>query len=348
MRPLSDFPRIELAHRPTPLEPMPNLSRLLGGPSLLVKRDDCTGLAMGGNKVRQLEFYFGDAVEKGATTVLITGAVQSNYVRTVAAAAAKLGLGCHIQLEDRVPGMGEVYHGSGNVLLDRLLGAHLHTYPEGEDEAGADRALAGIAAKLKERGERPYLIYLSEEHEPLGALGYVDAAAEIMRQAEQMQVSLTTIVLASGGGATHAGMLVGLRDLGRDDIAVHGICVRRGRDAQRERIVRVVRKTEELLDCVGVVRENEVLVNDDFLGTGYGRPTESGTEAMLLVGRTEGLLLDPVYTGKAFAGFLDLVRRGAVGSEPIVFLHTGGTPALFAYGPEVLEAVPGVEGAVGS
>lgn len=141
---------------------------------------------------------------------------------------------------------------------------------------------------------------------------------------------------------------MGLRDLGRDDIAVHGICVRRGRDAQRERIVRVVRKTEELLDCVGVVRENEVLVNDDFLGTGYGRPTESGTEAMLLVGRTEGLLLDPVYTGKAFAGFLDLVRRGTVGSEPVVFLHTGGTPALFAYGPEVLEAVPGVEGAVGN
>ena len=326
MRSLSDFPRIELAHRPTPLEPMPNLSGLLGGPNLFVKRDDCTGLAMGGNKVRQLEFYFGDAVEKGATTVLITGAVQSNYVRTVAAAAAKLGLGCHIQLEDRVSGMGEIYHESGNVLLDRLLGAHLHTYPEGEDEAGADRALAEIAAKLKEQGERPYVIYLSEGHEPLGALGYVDAAAEIIQQSEQMQVSLTTIVLASGSAVTHAGMLVGLRNLGRDDVAVHGICVRRGRHEQRERVARIVRKTEELLDCVGVVTEDEIQVNDDFLGTGYGCLTESGTEAMLLAGRTEGLLLDPVYTGKAFAGFLDLVRRGVVGSEPVVFLHTGGTP----------------------
>ena len=338
MRPLSDFPRVQLAHRPTPLEPMPNLSQLLGGPNLFVKRDDCTGLAMGGNKARQLEFCFGDAVEIGATTVLITGAVQSNYARTVAAAAAKLGLGCHIQLEDRVPGMGEAYHGSGNVLLDRLLGAHLYTYPEGEDEAGADSALAEIAAELKERGERPYLIYLGEEHEPLGALGYVDAAAEIVQQAEQMQVPLTTIVLASGSAATHAGMLVGLRAQGRRDIQVHGICVRRGRETQRGRVVRVVRKPEELLDCVGVVEENEVLVTDDFLGPAYGRLTESGTEAMLLAARTEALLLDPVYTGKAFAGFLDLVRRGTVGPEPVVFLHTGGTPALFAYGPELFSA----------
>ena len=338
MRSLSDFPRIELAHRPTPLEPMPNLSRLLGGPSLFVKRDDCTGLALGGNKARQLEFYFGDAVDKGATTVLVTGAVQSNYVRTVAAAAAKLGLGCHVQLEDRVPGMGEVYHGSGNVLLDRLLGAHLHAYPEGEDEAGADRALAEIAAGLKEKGEHPYLIYLSEEHEPLGALGYVDAAAEIVQQAEEIYAPPTTIVLASGSAATHAGMLVGLRILGRADIAVHGVCVRRERDAQSRRISRVVRRTEELLDCVGLVDEEAVVVTSDFLGSAYGRPTESGTEAMLLAARTEALLLDPVYTAKAFAGFLDLVRRGVAGPGPVVFLHTGGIPALFAYGPEVLGA----------
>ena len=338
MRPLSDFPRVELAHRPTPLEAMPNLSRLLGGPNLFVKRDDCTGLAMGGNKARQLEFYFGDALEKRATTVLVTGAVQSNYVRTVAAAAAKVGLGCHIQLEDRVPGMGDAYHVSGNVLLDRLLGAHLHAYPEGDDEAGADGALAQIASGLEERGERPYLIYLSEKHEPLGALGYVDAAVEMVHQAEQIPVPPKTIVLASGSATTHAGMLVGLRSLGRDDITVHGICVRRERDAQRGRVTRVVRRTEELLDCVGVVDEDDVLVTDDFLGPAYGHLTEPGAEAMLLAARTEGLLLDPVYTGKAFAGLLDLVRRGSVGPEPVVFLHTGGTPALFAYGPEVLGA----------
>ncbi len=344
MRPLSDFPRVELAHRPTPLEPMPNLSERMGGPSLLVKRDDCTGLALGGNKVRQLEFYFGDAVARGTTTVLVTGAVQSNFVRTVAAAAAKLGLGCHVQLEDRVPGMGEVYHRSGNVLLDRLLGAHLHAYPDGEDEAGADRALAEIAERLKEAGERPYLIYLSEEHEPLGALGYVDAAAELIQQAEQMNVPLTAIVLASGSASTHAGMLVGLRAQGHRDVTVHGICVRRAKDAQMGRVTRVVRKTERLLDCAGVVGEGDVLVTDDFLGPAYGRVTESGKEAMLLAARTEALLVDPVYTGKAFAGFLDLVRRGTVGPEPVIFLHTGGTPALFAYGPEILSATESTTG----
>ncbi len=339
MRPLSDFRRIELAHRPTPLEPLPRLSQLLGGAPLFVKRDDCTGLAMGGNKARQLEFYLGDAVAKEATAVLVTGAVQSNYVRTVAAGAAKLGLRCHIQLEDRVSGMGQAYHRSGNVLLDRLLGAVLHRYPEGEDEAGADRALAEIAAELEAQGERPYPIFLSEHHEPLGALGYVDAAAEILRQAEQLQAAPTSLVLASGSAATHAGMLVGLRRLGCDSIAVHGICVRRGAEAQRARVTRVVRRTEALLDCVGIVEEDAVLVTDEFLGPAYGRLTDSGTEAMLLAARTEALLLDPVYTGKAFAGFLELGRQGTLGPEPAVFLHTGGTPALFAYGSEVVESV---------
>ncbi len=344
MRPLSDFPRVELARRPTPLEPMPNLSALLGGPHLFVKRDDGAGLALGGNKARQLEFYFGDAVARDATTVLVTGAVQSNFVRTVAAAAAKLGLGCHVQLEDRVPGMGEVYHRSGNVLLDHLLGAHVHTYPEGEDEAGADGALAEIAETLKATGERPYLIYLSEDHEPLGALGYVDAAQELIRQTEQMDVPLRTIVLASGSAATHAGMLVGLRAHGRSDVAVHGICVRRDQEAQKGRVIRVVRKTESLLDCIGVVEEDDVLATDEFLGPAYGRLTESGTEAMLLAARKEALLLDPVYTGKAFAGFLSLVRQGTLGPEPVIFLHTGGTPALFAYGPEIASATESRDG----
>lgn len=337
MRPLSDFPRVGLAHCPTPLELMPRLSELLGGPQLFVKRDDCTGLALGGNKARQLEFYFGDALARDATTVLVTGAVQSNYVRTVAAAAAKLGLDCHIQLEERVPGMGEVYHESGNVLLDQLLGAKLHTYPEGEDEDGADRALNEIAKGLEAAGERPYLICLSEEHEPLGALGYVDAALEIIQQTDQKQVPLKTIVMASGSAATHAGMLVGLRAHGRRDVAVHGICVRRGQDAQKRRVTRVVRKTEVLLDCIGVVHDDDVQVTDEFLGPAYGRLTESGNQAMLLGARTEALILDPVYTGKAFAGFLDLVRKGSTGPEPVIFLHTGGTPSLFAYGPEVLE-----------
>lgn len=338
MRQLSDFGRVTLAHRPTPLEPLARLSRLLGGPPLFVKRDDCTGLAIGGNKARQLEFHLGDAVAKGATTVLVTGAVQSNYVRSVAAGAAKLGLKCHIQLEDRVPGMGQPYHVSGNVLLDRLLGAELHGYPQGEDEAGADRALAELAGEFAAQGERPYPLFLSEHHEPLGALGYVDAAREIVRQARGMEQVPTGIVLASGSGTTHAGLLVGLRRLGCDSIAVHGVCVRRRAGAQRGRVIRVVRKTEALLDCAGLVEEGEVLVTDEFLGPAYGRPTAAGAEAMRLAARTEALLLDPVYTGKAFAGFLELARRRTLGPGPAVFLHTGGIPAIFAYGSDVFES----------
>lgn len=338
MRPISDFPRVALAHRPTPLELMPNLSRKLGGPDLLVKRDDCTGLAMGGNKARQLEFYMGEAVEQDATTILITGAVQSNYVRCAAAAAAKLGLRCEIQLEDRVAGMGDEYHRSGNVLLDDLLGANLHAYPDGEDEAGADLALDELAARAREKGERPYVIHLSESHEPLGALGYVEAAGELLDQFTELAESPRTIVLASGSAATHAGLLVGLRALGRSDIAVHGVCVRRRRDAQAARVLSVAERTARLLDCVGVVQEADVRVTDDFLGEAYGQVAEQAREAMLLAARSEGLLLDPVYTAKAFAGLLHLVRSGSVGPEPVVFLHTGGTPALFGYGIERLTA----------
>ena len=167
MRNLSEFSRTALAHRPTPLEPMPNVSADLGGPEVWVKRDDCTGLGMGGNKARQLEFYFGDALAQGADTVLITGAVQSNYVRATAAAAAKLGMGCEIQLEERVHGMDETYRRSGNVLLDRLFGARLHSYPEGEDEGGADAELEVIAERLRGQGRSPYVIHLAEGHRPL-------------------------------------------------------------------------------------------------------------------------------------------------------------------------------------
>ncbi len=161
---LTRFPRALLAHVPTPLEPLPNLSRVLGVDGLFVKRDDCTGLAMGGNKARKLEFYFGDAQARGASVILITGAKQSNYVRCTAAAAAKLGLRCVVQLEDRVKDMSSEYDHSGNVLLDHLLGAEIHPFPEGADEAGADRSLESLAAEFAIQGKQPYVIHLSPEH----------------------------------------------------------------------------------------------------------------------------------------------------------------------------------------
>ncbi|HJN47449.1 MAG TPA: D-cysteine desulfhydrase family protein [Acidobacteriota bacterium] len=331
MRSLVEFERATLAHRPTPLEPMPNISVDLGGPDVWVKRDDCTGLGMGGNKARQLEFYFGDALARGADTVLITGAVQSNYVRATAAASAKLGMGCEIQLEERVEGMDETYRRSGNVLLNQLFGARLHSYPEGEDETGADAELDAIAERLRSQGKSPYVIYLSEGHQPLGALGYVEAAGEILEQAAVLGADFDAIVVPSGSGATQAGLLVGLRAAG-SKVPVHGIAVRRDAKSQAARILRTARATGEKLHVAHVVDETDVVVHDDWLAPGYGHPSEDTLEAIRIAAQREGLLLDPVYSGKAFAGLIGLVRRGDL--EPhdtILFVHTGGTPALFGY-----------------
>lgn len=329
---LNRFPRARLAHIPTPLEPLPNLSKALGVGSLYVKRDDCTGLAMGGNKARQLDFYFGEAQAQGASAILITGARQSNYVRCTAAAAAKLGLRCVVQLEDRVKDMPAEYHRSGNVLLDHLLGAEIHTFPEGEDESGADRSLERLAEELVLQGERPYVIHLAPEHPPLGALGYVEAAGELMSQAAEQQVDFGSIVVASGSGQTHAGLLVGLRALGRHDIRVRGFCVRRNAEAQRRRVLGCAQAVTKLLGLGDLVRSDDVEVSDSQLGPGYGRHSEGSEEAIRMAARFEGLLLDPVYTGKAFAGMIALARNGALQDRPVAFIHTGGTPALFAYG----------------
>lgn len=328
---LDRIPRARLAHLPTPLEPMENLTRTLAGPALWVKRDDCTGLAMGGNKTRQLEFYFGEAMARGADTVIITGAVQSNFVRQTAAAAAKLGMSCEIQLEHRVSTAAPEYETSGNVLLDRLLGARIHHLPAGASEEAADAALEDIAARVRSAGGRPYVIHLAPGHPPLGALGYVVALEEILVQAAARGVGFDAIVLPSGSAATHAGALVGLRRKG-SRIKVIGICVRRGKDQQQARILRQASATAELAGCPGVVGEEDVIVFDDWLGPGYGQMTSETREAIALAARREGLLLDPVYTGKSMAGLIGLVRRGYFGAKAtVLYLHTGGTPALFGY-----------------
>jgi len=328
---LDRFPRARLAHLPTPLERMPNLGRDLGGPALWVKRDDCTGLAMGGNKARQLEFYFGDALAKGADTVIITGAVQSNFVRQTAAAAAKLGLACDIQLEHRVETAAPEYATSGNVLLDRLLGARIHHLPEGADEQAADAAQEAIADGVRARGGRPYVIHLAPGHPPLGALGYVVAMEELLAQAAERGIVFDAVVLPSGSAATHAGTLVGLRRLG-SRAEVIGVCVRRGESLQRPRVLRQALATAELAGSPGVVSADDVIVFDDWLGPGYGQATAEMKQAMALAARREGLLLDPVYTGKSMAALIGLVRQGhfaAAGN--VLYLHTGGTPALFGY-----------------
>lgn len=325
--------RVTLAHLPTPIEQLPRLTQEVGGATLMVKRDDCTGLAMGGNKARQLEFYLGDAMAQGADTVLITGAVQSNYVRMAAAAAAKLGLECHVQLEERVSDDSEIYRTSGNVLLDQLFGAHIHRFPVGEDDSGADRSLDELAAELHTAGKRPYVIHLGLGHPPLGALGYVEAAREILEQQRQEELQIDEIVVASGSGHTHAGLLYGLRSHG-SDVRVTGVCVRRDQNLQLPRIEEHVRGLDALTDESDVVSRRDIVLIDDLLWPSYGVSNVHSEAAMLCAARLEGLIVDPVYTAKSLAGAMDRAAHLGAGKS-VLFIHTGGTPGIFAYQPAI-------------
>ena len=341
---LDSLPRVRLAHLPTAIEEMANLRHALfpdgGGPRLLVKRDDNTGIALGGNKVRQLEFYLGDALAEGADTVVITSAVQSNYMRTCAAMAARLGLECHLQMEERVPKNDPLYRTNGNVLLDRIAGAHLHSYPDGEDEAGADRAVEELADRLRAEGRKPYVIHLSPGHPPIGAVGYVDAARELLDQLAERGETVDRIYVGSGSAATHTGLLWGLRAFG-SGIPVTGVCVRRPAAQQGPRVRANLDRLSALMDHDPGFADDDVAVTDVSLGPGYGRVTDPIREAIALAGSREGLFVDPVYTGKVLAGMIADLRAGAMSpDQTALFIHTGGQPGLFAYGEDVL---PGAE-----
>lgn len=316
---------------------MPRLSVSFGG-SLYVKRDDCQRLGMGGNKIRQLEFYFGDALAKGADTVLITGAVQSNFVRSTAAAAAKLGMDCHVQLEERVADPDSDYRRSGNVLLDQLYGATIHHFPEGEDEAGADARVHEIADELKQKGHKPYVIPLSPGHPPRASLGYVVVAQELLQQFKEQELDVGEIVVASGSGSTHGGLLFGLRALG-SDIRVTGVCVRRETELQTPRIAARCEEIADLLECENPVPTDDVITQDDWLAPGYGKAGEGVLSAIMTAARMEALICDPTYTGKVFAGFLSAAVQRKDGRAK-VFIHTGGTPGIFGY-VDVLSAAAG-------
>ena len=331
----SDFPRASLSHLPTPLERLANVSAEFGS-NLWIKRDDCTGLAFGGNKSRQLEFYIGQALEQGADTLLTTGAVQSNHVRTTVAAARKLGLEVEVQLEHRVEREQPEYHNSGNPYLVKLMGAKIHHYPVGEDEHGADRALEERAIELAAEGRKAYVIPLSNAHVPYGALGYVDAAEELLQQLNDAQVDATRFIVPSGSASTHSGFLVGLRARGCAT-PVQGVCVRRDAESQKQR---VITKMRAVIDTLGVdleIDDDEVLCDDRMLAPGYGQPSAATVEAIKYLARKEGILIDPTYTGKTFASLLESLRAGDFGADDhVVFLHTGGGPSLFGY-PELVE-----------
>lgn len=328
------FPRVELSHLPTPLELLNNVSAEFGT-QVWIKRDDCTGLAFGGNKSRQLEFYIGQAQAQGADTLLTTGAVQSNHVRMTVAAARKMGLEVEVQLEHRVARDQPEYHQSGNPYLVKLMGAKIHYYPEGEDEAGADHALELRAAEIAKEGRKAYVIPLSNAHTPYGALGYVDGAEELIGQLQAQEIEPKLFIVPSGSASTHTGFLLGAR---ASDCAapVHGVCVRRDAASQKQR---VAAKLQSVIDVLGVdidIADEEIICDDSMLAPGYGLPNEATVDAIKYLARREGILLDPTYSGKTFAVLLAQLRQGEFSPDDnIVFLHTGGTASLFAY-PELV------------
>jgi D-cysteine desulfhydrase family pyridoxal phosphate-dependent enzyme len=315
---------------------MHRLADHLGGPRLYVKRDDCTGLAFGGNKTRKLEFLLADALAQGADTVVTLGGVQSNHCRQTAAGAARLGLKCELILPHLSRFHSPTYDTSGNVLLDRLLGATLHF---GGDRDTAAALAADVVAQVRARGDRPYLIPAGGSN-AIGALGYVDAAFELARQAQAQKLKFDALFVTTGSCTTHGGLLVGLEGVRRTaaldgDPRVIGISVYQRRDDALATVRKKVRETGELvgLDPAGVADvEARIDVTDDYLGGGYGEPTDAMVEAVALAARLEGLILDPVYTGKTLSGLIGHVRRGDFcASDTVLFWHTGGTPALFAY-----------------
>jgi L-cysteate sulfo-lyase len=328
---LSRFPRISLAHLPTPFEHLPRLSKHLGGPDIYVKRDDCTGLGTGGNKTRKLEFLMADAVEKNADVVITQGAVQSNHARQTAAAACKLGMACELVFEKRVTDADDAYRNSGNVFLDRLFGANIREVPKGSD---MNAAMEDVAEELRKRGKTPYIIPGGGSN-AIGALGYIDCALEFIGQANHKGVVIDHVVHATGSAGTQAGLLVGL-NASNSGIPLLGIGVNAPKDVQEERVWKLSEETAEFFGAPGCVAREDVIANCDYVGDGYGVPTPEMNEAVLMLARLEGLLFDPVYSGKGLAGMIDLVSSGHFSdTRSILFVHTGGVAGLFGYSAQL-------------
>ena len=320
---LARFPRVRLAHLPTPLEPLPRLGERLGI-DLWIKRDDATGLAGGGNKTRKLEFLLGDAFEQGADVLVTQGAVQSNHVRQTAAAAAAHGLGCAIILEARTGSTAPDYLGTGNVLLDRLFGASIRTVPAGTD---MNAELEAEAERLRGEGRRPYVIPGGGSN-AIGALGYVDCAREVVSQADDLDLAIDRIVTATGSAGTHGGLVAGLAVMG-SDVPVLGFGVRAPKARQEAMVLKLARETAALLGRPDAVTDEMVVADCDYVGEGYGLVDQGVVDALVMAARTDGIVLDPVYSGKAMKGLI--ARAAEFKGETVVFLHTGGAQGLFGY-----------------
>lgn len=324
---LADFPRRIIAHLPTPLERLDRLTAELGGPEIWIKRDDCTGLSTGGNKTRKLEFLMAEAEIQGADIVMTQGATQSNHARQTAAFAAKMGMGCHILLEDRTGSNDENYNNSGNVMLDHLHGATTEKCVAGLD---MNAEMEKAADKLRANGKNVYTIPGGGSN-PTGALGYVNCAFELMTQLNDRGLTMDHLVHATGSAGTQAGLIAGLRSTNAR-LPLLGIGVRAPKEKQEENVFNLACATADKMGCSGVVKREDVVANTDYVGEGYGIATESGLEAIKMFAELESILLDPVYSAKGAAGLIDLIRKGHFKKgERVVFLHTGGSVALFGY-----------------
>ncbi len=323
---LTRFPRLEFIGAPTPLEYLPRFSDYLGR-EIYIKRDDVTPMALGGNKLRKLEFLAADALREGADTLITAGAIQSNHVRQTAAVAAKLGLHCVALLENPIGTRAENYLTNGNRLLLDLFNVQIEMCDALTDPVSQ---LSELATRIEAQGFRPYVIPVGGSN-ALGALGYVESALEIAQQCEGA-VELSSIVVASGSAGTHAGLAVGLEQL-MPEAELIGVTVSRKRDEQKPKVVALQQAIARELE---VEARADITLWDDYFAPGYGTPNEEGVEAIKLLARLEGILLDPVYTGKAMAGLIDGINQNRFNNHgPILFIHTGGAPALFAYHPHV-------------
>ncbi|MEA1961734.1 MAG: D-cysteine desulfhydrase [Bacillota bacterium] len=330
---LAKFPRRRYTEGQTPLEFLPNFTKALGGPNIYIKRDDLLGLTAGGNKTRKLEFLVADALAKGADTLITCGAVQSNHCRLTLAAAVKEGLKCRLVLEERVKGTYNA-DASGNNFLFRLLGVEaVSVVPGGCDMM---EEMKKVEAKLVAEGRKGYIIPGGGSNE-IGATGYVACAQEILTQTFEKGLDLNWAVCASGSAGTHAGLVTGFYGE-NSNIPVLGVNVSRKKDVQEKMVYDLVKRVAAHVGVNSEIPKEAVTCFDGYVGPGYSVPTEAMAEAVRLLAREEGILLDPVYTGKAMAGLIDLVRKGYFKKEDnVLFVHTGGSPALYAYIPDILD-----------
>jgi D-cysteine desulfhydrase family pyridoxal phosphate-dependent enzyme len=330
------FDRVPLAHLPTPLEEMEALTEELGGPTILMKRDDQTGLATGGNKARKLEYILADAKKKDADVIITWGGLQSNWCRQTAAGAAMLGIRAVLLLSrsDDSPVVVD-----GNHLLDEILGAEIHILdPDDDPEVVAEE----ISAEERAAGQKPYVVSVGGSstggsmEEPLGAMGYLTAFIETYEQALERGREPDYLVVATGSGGTQAGLVVGAAVLGAKTKVI-GISVSRSAESIRNNVARIATQTASSLGLHLSFEAEDILAFDDYVGEGYGKLTDGTVEAIRQVAQREGILLDPVYTGKAMSGLVGLIETGFFEKDDLViFIHTGGTPGIFHYGDELL------------